>query len=514
MTFPPSGGGPHQPGVVVVPVPADAAARAALTARVTTLTGVRHPHLAAVVEVRTDDDGALGVVHQRGEAADLPAVLAVRGRLAPGEAAAVGVHVAQALAALHAAGLAHGPLEAPDVVLRPGGSPALRPRATVPPEEWTPAEDVRAAARLVDNLLGSRPLAGAPAGPLDGDPLADPDGALRGALAAALGADARRRPEAGTLAALIDAACEPTSVRLPDPATLAGAALAGLRRGQEAAAAGDPSTRRFRATRTAGARARRDGSTGARPRTGRVQPTTRRVRGWRGLGMRRAALRPALVVAGIGVTVGAMTGAALEFRDDLPWAGGGASVAASDGGETVAVSAAPSASAAPSTSAAPSASAAPSTSAAPSASAAPMGGGEDRADADEPGRADATLDRGRPEAAAVELTQRRLDVLAGESDDLASVDVAGSPAHEADTALLAELRTSGTRPEQPRASVTGTTVVSVDDDAARVRIEYVVEAHEQVADDGTRTAVPASGRQTVTLELRWTDAGWRVATVA
>ncbi|QAY71337.1 hypothetical protein [Xylanimonas protaetiae] len=458
-------GHPVPPGVVLVPVPADAAARAALTARVTVLAGVRHPHLVAVLEVRTVREGALDVVHARGEAADLPAVLAVRGRLAAGEAAAVGVHVAQALAALHAAGVVHGPVEAGDVVLRPGGAPALRPRAGVPPEEWTAAEDVRAAARLVDGLLGSRPVAGTPAGRLDGDPLADPDGALRDALRPALGADARRRPEAGTLAALVDAACEPAMVGLPDPATLAGAALAGARRGVVGGAAdvGAGTGRRFRATRGAVPRA----GSAARVRAVPGAPRARRLP-WSRPGGRSPAARPALVVVGIGLTVGLMTGAALELSDRAP-AGADASAPADAAGPT-----------------------------------APARG------------TDPVLARDEPGAAAAALTQRRLDLLAAAADhpDLGAVDVAGSPAYAADAALLARLRTAGTRPQQPRAAVTSSEVVAADGTSATVRLTYAVEAHEQVAADGTRTAVPASGARTATLDLAWTDDGWRVAGVA
>ncbi|QAY62937.1 hypothetical protein ET495_06430 [Xylanimonas allomyrinae] len=129
---------PPATGTVVVPVPADAAAREVLTARVAALTDVRHAHLVPVVEARATRPGTLDVVLASGEAADVPAVLAVRGRLAPAEAAAVGVNVAQAMAALHAAGLTHGPLEPRDVVLRPGGAPALRPRPGPRPRSGRP----------------------------------------------------------------------------------------------------------------------------------------------------------------------------------------------------------------------------------------------------------------------------------------------------------------------------------------------------------------------------------------
>ncbi|QAY62936.1 hypothetical protein ET495_06425 [Xylanimonas allomyrinae] len=172
----------------------------------------------------------------------------------------------------------------------------------------------------------------------DGDPVADPEGALRAALAPALAADARSRPEAGTLAALVDGACEPADVRLPDPATLAGAALAGTRRGRDvgetASDAGSPRGRARagrRVARAAPGRAAdvraavRDGRSARRggrapsvaPRGGKTtargvlrrrRSGTRRRRRDPGL-LGRATLRPVLAVAGIGLAVGLMAGA-------------------------------------------------------------------------------------------------------------------------------------------------------------------------------------------------------------
>lgn len=463
-----------------MPVPTDAAARDALTARVAALADVRHPHLVAVLEARTVRPGALDVVHARGEVADLPAVLAVRGRLAPAEAAALGVHAAQALAAMHAAGLVHGPVEPADIVLRAGGAPALRPRAVLPPEEWTPAEDVRALARLVEGLLGSRPVVPGAVGALDGDPVADPEGALRAALAPALAADPRRRPEAGTLAALLDGACEPADIRLPDPATLAGAALAGARRaaapeaGGLAALGGVP--RRFRDVRAVGRQGSRIGLRGSGTAPGR-EGLGRRGAWWgpRSVRLPRwGALRPALVVVGVGLAVGLMTGAALELRGPEP--------AAVPLGAQEVVS--------------------------PPASTAPAPAFAEQT------AADPTRDRDRPEAAAATLTQRRLDLLAGAVTDVGVVDLVGSPAHAADTALLAQLAGSGMRLDGPRAAVSGAVVAAADGTTARVRLEYVVEAHAQVTADGTRTLVPASRRHSATLALRWTAGGWRVESVA
>lgn len=422
------------PGTVVVPVPVDAVARDALTARLAALAAVRHPHLVSVLDVRTVRAGAIDVVLARGEAADLPAVLAVRGRLSPGEASAVGVNVAQALAALHAAGLVHGRLEPADVVLRSGGAPALRPRVTTPPEEWMPADDVRALARLVDVLLGSRAARGT------GDPVLDPEGALRNALAPALAADGRRRPEAGTLAALLDAACEPTEIRLPDPATLAAAALTGGRR-SVVGPVDEP---------------------GSLPRARRpVAPRPARPR--------RPVPRVAVVVVGVGLAVGLMTGAALQMRPAAE-----AAEARGTSGPAAGLATTPSPAPTP----------------------------------------DVVLDRSQPAQAAAALTQRRLDLLAGVAEDVSAVDVEGSPAHDADTALLAQLAKAGTRPVEPRATVTSTEVVAEDGTRLQVQVEYRVEAHTQRAADGTPTQVPPSPPQVSTLALLWTSQGWRVEGVA
>lgn len=488
VTSAPSDDARVAPGSVVVPVPADAAARDALTARLAALTDVRHAHLVAVLDVRTVRPGAVDVDLARGEAADLPAVLAVRGRLSPGEAGAVGINIAQALAALHAAGLVHGPVEPGDVVLRSGGAPALRPRVTTPPEEWTPAEDVRAVARLVDMLLGSRSGARAAATGLDGDPVVDPDGALRTTLAPALAADGRRRPEAGTLAALIDGACEPCDVRLPDPATLAAAALTGARRPVVV-------PERHGGSGTGGGRGRRGGvgrpAHGGPQEDGGQRSTVRPAR--------RPVPRVAVVVAGVGLAVGVMTGAALQLRPGAAETRGGAMVASSHaraGSEAGASQGA----------------ASPAGPDAQPAARRARGGAPSASPAAKPasGAQDPVLDRSKPAEAGAALTQRRLDLLAGTVTDVGSVDAAGSPALDADAALLARLQEAGTRPVDPHASVTSAAVVSEEATTAQIRVEYVVEAHAQRAADGATTQVSASAPAVSVLSLLWTSQGWRV----
>jgi hypothetical protein len=433
------------PGVVVVPVPVDATARAGLAARIEALVGLEHPHLVAVRDATAVRPGALDVRYARGDAADLPTVLAVRGRLTAAESAGMLVAVAQALAALHSAGLAHGPLAAGDVAVRPDGAAALRPRAAPPPEGWSPADDVRALAVAVGDLLGAE--------------TADDAGALHAALRPARHEDPRLRPEAGTLAATVHEACPPAPLRLPDPATLVAAALTEAR-----AAARRPAPVRRRPRQAAG-RTRAGRRAGARP------PGDRRR-------------RPRLPVAlgGAALAAGVLTGALLELRPGQ--VGEAERVPA---GEAPAVTA-------------------------------HEPGHADGADRARAVAADPTRDEARPAAAAAALTQRRLDLLAGAVADVGAVAAPGSDAYAADAALRDRLAAEGPRPVRPRATVHRSEVVDgvrgTAGGSAAVRVEYVVEAHEQRGPGEEVTRVPASEHRTATLVLRWTAAGWRVAAVS
>jgi len=475
------GGPPAAPGVVVVPVPVDAAARAALAARVEALVGLEHPHLVAVRDAAATRPGALDVRYARGDAADLPTVLAARGRLTAPEAAGVLVPVAQALAALHSAGLEHGPLVAADVAVRPDGAAALRPRAGSPPEGWTAADDVRALAGLVGELLGP---AGPGRGPGSGPGAGDDAGALRATLRHALDADPRLRPEAGTLAARVHEACPPAPLRLPDPATLVAAALTGAR----TAARGPAPAPARRRPRRPGADGRAGGGSRPGARTGARR--ARRAGGPRpsGPGRRtaRGGRRLPVLLGGAALAAGVLTGAVLELRPGSP---------AAEGTAAAPLAASPTGS--PSTT--------PSTT--------PTGGRGGGA------ASDPTRDAARPEAAAAALTQRRLDLLAGAVADVGAVDAPGSAAYAADAALRDRLASEGPLPVRPRATVHDTAVVDVDgaggaDGAdAAVRVGYVVEAHRQRGAGGEVVQVPASQPRTAILALRWTAAGWRVVAV-
>lgn len=261
----------------VLTVPADAADRTALLERLQALAAVDHPCVEPVGEAVVNPDGTIAVPRGTGTATTLPTVLAVRGRCDATEAAGIAVALAQGLAALHSAGVVHGPLEMTDVVVAVDARPRLRPRPDVPAGPTTEADDVHALARLVDALVK------------DAD--ADATVALRAALAPALAGDPRVRPEAGTLAARVDEAVPPGPVQLPEPALLAAAAL-GRRAGDRAA--GRPTSARHRPARRAGP---------GRVPSGRRRDRTRRRRTGGRAGFVRSVVGAAVVLGGTALAV-------------------------------------------------------------------------------------------------------------------------------------------------------------------------------------------------------------------
>jgi hypothetical protein len=446
-----------------LPIPTDAGAREALLERIRNLAALRHPCVEPVAAVDVRDDGTLAL-RRAGAAADLPTVLAVRGRLTSREAAGVLVAVARGLAALHSAGLRQGGLGAQDVVLDPGGAVLLRPRAVGPDGAVGAvtgdgadgeAADVHALATLVTELLGDR---------------SDDDAtALRAVLAPAAAPDPRVRPEAGTLAAQADAAVVAEPVRLPEPAALAAASL-GMRHAAPAAGAIAPRsapTRRRSVRRRGGAPAGRTASRASRRATPRrrVGTAPRRLLGALG------AVGVVAVLAAVAVQVRPPGGAAEPVR---------------------AVASAPSSASRP---------AAPTAAVTPDPDPAP----------------DPTRDRADPAAAAAELTRRRVALLSGtdgpDLSGLADLDAPGSPAHDADAALLAGAARAGTQVRGAEARLDDVSTRRHEEGEADVVVRYAVSAHEQVGRDGTVTAVPETDLRSATLRLAWTPDGWRVAEV-
>src|SRR5262245_31750818 len=141
------------------------------------------------------------------EAVSLRRLLAARGRLEPGEVVTVGLPVAQALAAVHAVGLAHGALLPVEILLAPNGRPRLA------------GAGVGALGALVAGGTGPNPAA-------DVYDLADllldamaratgPDAAaVAVAVATALVPDPDRRPSAAELAASLAHSARPLPVQM------------------------------------------------------------------------------------------------------------------------------------------------------------------------------------------------------------------------------------------------------------------------------------------------------------
>ncbi|UJP39244.1 protein kinase family protein [Cellulomonas palmilytica] len=142
---------------------------ATTTARAHALQSARHEHLARVLEVVVLDEARLGVFADHVEGLPLDRLCAAREPLEPGEAATVAIPVAQALEALHAAGVQHGAVTAGAVVVGHDGRPVLAGLGAalrhVPRAHDESAEDVRA---LLAAVLSYLAVAREPTVPGDG----------------------------------------------------------------------------------------------------------------------------------------------------------------------------------------------------------------------------------------------------------------------------------------------------------------------------------------------------------
>jgi len=196
--------------VLVADVPVDGA----LASRAGLLTGLDHPHLARVLAVEPLAPGRVALVCEHVPGPTLAAVRAARPPLGDGEVVTVAVPVAQALAALHAAGLAHGAVGADRVVLGPSGMPVLVDLRGALRGVGTASGDVH---RLVAALLGLMP-------PLDAHLAAGIEDAVR--LRDALEGLLRGRATPEGLVDTVFAAASPEPVQVPDPDELAGAQVA------------------------------------------------------------------------------------------------------------------------------------------------------------------------------------------------------------------------------------------------------------------------------------------------
>ena len=476
--------------LVRVAVPTEAASRALLVRRLDTLATLDHPHLVPLIAISPNGPDNLDVRLSRTGAVDLPTAVGSRGPLTAAEGAGITVAIAQALAALHSVGLVHGGVRPTDVLLRSDGSAMLRPRVTLPDHSDDPV-DVTSLATLVESVLGF------PGPSLN----SEADEALRAVLARARAEDPRDRPEPGTLAALADEAVTSEPVRLPEGSALVSAALSGPVpiAGHVPLGAHTPSAWRSAARTLTGSIAAVDGKRwAATARRRATMPLTGRA-GGAGAAQPRttvvSVIATGMIAAGVvaGITAGAM--AAPEVF----------------GGEEPATSA-------PTPSAA---------SSSLSVGVNPVANAKD------------------PAGAAVELTSRRLALLAGAVSDIGTVNVEGSPAYMADKQILEELEQTGAQVVGASAQVKKTEVVTLGPGAASalqnattasrtetsetsgtaagkksgkkvpieavVRIDYTITAHMQVSETG-ETSVPAS-QESADLTLVWTPGGWRVSEV-
>ncbi|MFD7308435.1 hypothetical protein [Promicromonospora sp. NPDC059942] len=478
--------------LVRVAVPSEAAARELLVRRLDTLATLDHPHLVPLIAISPNGPDNLDVRLSRTGAVDLPTAVGSRGPLTAAEGAGITVAIAQALAALHSVGLVHGGVRPTDVLLRSDGSAVLRPRVTLPDHSDDPV-DVTSLATLVESVLGF------PGPSLD----SKADQALRAVLSRARAEDPRDRPEPGTLAALANDAVKPVPVRLPDASALVSAAISGPVpiAGHVPLGAHTPSAWRSAAKTLTGSIAAVDARSwtpGARRRA--TMPVSGRAAGARpGAQAAEPRFTAGSVLATVMIAAGVVTGITA----------GAIALPEAFGGEEPAV-------------------AAPS----PEASGPVWGGINPVSNAKDPA------------GAAVELTERRLALLAGAISDISTVNLEGSPAYLADQQILDELKQHRSQVVGASAEVESIEVVTQGPGAASavqsattasrktvqtsdgaesqssgkkvpieaiVRIQYTITAHRQVSADG-ETAVPAS-KESADLTLVWTPLGWRVSEV-
>ncbi|WP_243407645.1 protein kinase [Frankia canadensis] len=186
----------------------DPVLRSAALGAARTLAELEHPHLVPILAVVPTPDGLALLTEPVVGAVSLARLLTARGNLDPGEVVTVGLPIAQALAAAHAAGLVHGRLEREDILLEPTGRPVLvglgvaslaeaaRPDPIAP---GAAAADVHDLATLL--LESMREATG-------------PDAAaVAVAVATALIDDPMRRPAAGDLASALARSATPLPVR-------------------------------------------------------------------------------------------------------------------------------------------------------------------------------------------------------------------------------------------------------------------------------------------------------------
>lgn len=436
------------------------------------LTALRHDHVVPVRAVLPLDGGQTsGLLVGTGPTVCLDAVRRARVPLTEGEAATVVIPLAEALTALHAAGLAYGPLGPADVLLTSEGMPVL----AAPTRPFGPADDdVRALLTAVLGAMAPRTVALSTGGHWAAGP------ELRDVLEGLVSAGCRSADE--VVRACLEAV-RPEPIRLPAAVTER-AGQASDRRTTAAPRAGGPGPRPGSSDAVAGSRvsarlARLRVPTlvaaepEAPPRAGRQDELGRAA-------ARRAARRRHRTGSAVVAAVTLGVALAVLLRPAGPAQAG---VAPGQVGVAAAVGVAPG-----------------------------VDGTGTLAAHPEP-----VADRADPAGAAAALTRLRATALgSGDAAELDAVDVAGGPARTDDGRLVASL--DGAAVEGLGADVQDVRVLAGtpnhEPTEVTVEVTAAMTPYTLVGADGARTAVPGTVPRPATLTLRWTEDGWRVWSVS
>lgn len=502
------------------------------------LSRVRHPHvlhLYDVVPLDGDDGRPAGVALavQLAAGGSLAQVLAARDHLTPGEVVTALAPLAAALADLHAVGVVHGDVSAGNVLFLSDGMPMLSDlgvcRIAGEPAAATHGTDGMVAPELVEGLAPSAEsdvyavgalawqcLVGRPPGwvgtraPLVEMAPGLPE-ALREIVTACLAPEPDDRPEADEVAAALFDAARPEPLKL---APGADPALGLTQRLREEV--NDPAPSHERPVRrlhpwavTRGRRGRRGPGLRAqaahRARAGERTAGPERGDRWsvRGTWWWRATAAVVVLLGLMQLGVPAVRQAAAWLLEPAP--APTSTTTSTSQSPSTAVALAPSGPAGSSQAAELGAGEGSSIGAAESPAAASAGGEQAP-----PSGAAAMSDPSRDPAAAVQglVDARAAAWVSGEPDDLAAVHAPGSMALAADAADLQAAAARGWRYEGVGFTVVEATVARVEDRRVVVEAQVDRSAFRVVGADESRSQ-PAKAED-VTLDLRLTDAGWRI----